>query len=271
VAPARSCVIGGPDGASSHVAEQVVVKLGVPLLSPASTDPTLTQAGVPWIFRLPPDDAVQAQLLAAEIARRKLGRIALVAATEHDSRVTVAELRRALERQRLTPVCELMVDDSDFELDGTAQRLVDVAPESAVIALPAARARALVERLTGRGVAVPLLLPWRADQTVAQIARHYQGLVLAFAPFVVEHRATSRGARPAADLVLESPVASYTYDAATMIINALRAGATNRQALRERLLAQSPWSGVTGVIAWSSAGGNTAEPVLVVPVRSTER
>ena len=68
-------VIGGPDGETTHVAQQVATKAHLPLISPVSSDPSLTHTRVPWIFRLPPDDSVQAEeLMAKGLGPRNLKR-----------------------------------------------------------------------------------------------------------------------------------------------------------------------------------------------------
>lgn len=46
-------LIGGPDGGTTHVAQQVATKAHLPLVAPVSSDPSLTHTRVPWIFRLP--------------------------------------------------------------------------------------------------------------------------------------------------------------------------------------------------------------------------
>ncbi len=43
-------IIGGIDGPSTHLAEQVVAKARLTLLSSASTDKTVNLANVPWMF-----------------------------------------------------------------------------------------------------------------------------------------------------------------------------------------------------------------------------
>jgi len=66
-------LIGGPDGETTHVAQQVATKAHLPLIAPVSSDPSLTHTRVPWIFRLPPDDAAQAEALVKEgLAPRSL-------------------------------------------------------------------------------------------------------------------------------------------------------------------------------------------------------
>ena len=56
-------VIGSQNGENSHIAEQIVTKSFLPLISPLSADPTLNYIGIPWIFRLTPDFKSQAKLI----------------------------------------------------------------------------------------------------------------------------------------------------------------------------------------------------------------
>jgi hypothetical protein len=59
-------IIAGPDPKTVHLAEQIALKLRIPLIDPASTDLTANQAGVPWIFSLAtPGVAVDHRLLGA--------------------------------------------------------------------------------------------------------------------------------------------------------------------------------------------------------------
>src|SRR5512138_1814951 len=43
-------IVGGPDGATTHLAEQITAKTQLALVGPASTDATVNFAGVPWMF-----------------------------------------------------------------------------------------------------------------------------------------------------------------------------------------------------------------------------
>ena len=45
-------IVGGADSATTHLAEQIVAKAHVPLVSPISTDKTVNLANVPWTFSM---------------------------------------------------------------------------------------------------------------------------------------------------------------------------------------------------------------------------
>ena len=49
-------ILGSVDGAATHLAEQIVAKARLPLVSPVSTDESVNLAGVPWMFSLAPAD-----------------------------------------------------------------------------------------------------------------------------------------------------------------------------------------------------------------------
>ena len=95
-------IVGGIDGPSTHLAEQVVAKARLTLISPVSTDKTVNLANVPWMFSLAPGDHLAAEPLAEEIKRRQAaGALVLLSADDHDSRMFTAELKKALSKRNL--------------------------------------------------------------------------------------------------------------------------------------------------------------------------
>src|SRR4030042_204449 len=97
-------VVGGIDGQSTHLAEQVVAKARLTLLNAASTDKTVNLANVPWMFSCLPADHLQAPILAQAIAS-EVGdeSFILVSAVDHDSHLFTVELTRSFIRNRIAP------------------------------------------------------------------------------------------------------------------------------------------------------------------------
>ncbi|ACB76228.1 ABC-type branched-chain amino acid transport systems periplasmic component-like protein [Opitutus terrae PB90-1] len=60
-------LIGSVDSASTHLAEQIVAKAQLPLISPIATDKTATLAGVAWMFSCAPDDTAVARVLVDDV------------------------------------------------------------------------------------------------------------------------------------------------------------------------------------------------------------
>lgn len=254
-------VVGGPDGASSHVAEQLATKAWVPMVAPLASDPSLTRAGVPWLFRLPPDDDAQAAALASTLADRGLDRPALVSGTDHDSRVAAAALVAALERVHRPPLLHLTVDPRLPDPVATAARLAAERPGAVVLRLPPPAALAVARALTAARLRVPLLTPWVPGLEPKALAAAAALPVLA-----------ARPAAPTAALCAAyrqrwgsdpSPAAAFGYEAVALIVAGLREGGLSRTALRERLAASSGSSGASGAVAWDAGGGSTVPPIIV--------
>ena len=109
-------IVGGIDGPTTHLAEQVVAKARLPLVSPVSTDKTVNMANVPWMFSLAPDDARIAAVLVPEIIRRAgRHRLVVVASIDHDAHVAAVELHRALTRFDAPVELEIKFDAADFD------------------------------------------------------------------------------------------------------------------------------------------------------------
>lgn len=60
-------VIGGLDGRSAHLIQQVITKARIPFVTPWATDFTLSRAMVPWFFQAVPDDRQQAAAILADV------------------------------------------------------------------------------------------------------------------------------------------------------------------------------------------------------------
>ncbi len=74
-----AAVIGHFTTGASNAAAPIYADAGILMISPASTDPTLTDRGLWNVFRIPPRDDLQAELAGRHIVRQYAGgRIALV-------------------------------------------------------------------------------------------------------------------------------------------------------------------------------------------------
>ena len=58
-------MIGGLDGQRTHIAELIVAKAWVPVVSPWTSDTSVDYANVPWVFRCAPADSSQVDALVA--------------------------------------------------------------------------------------------------------------------------------------------------------------------------------------------------------------
>ena len=79
------------DGVAAHLSEQIGNKIGVATLT-LSADDTATEINMPWIFRMGPSDAQQAQVMARNIYRvHDYQRVLVVSGRDHDGHIASEE------------------------------------------------------------------------------------------------------------------------------------------------------------------------------------
>jgi branched-chain amino acid transport system substrate-binding protein len=260
-------VLGAVSGDATHIAEQVVTKAWLPLLATGSADPTLTYIRIPWIFRLPPDDAAQAEVLVRDgVVARSLANVGLITSTDHDGRTFAKCLLERLRSQGVSPAFHLEVAPNG-DVGAVVARARAFSPGAIIVRLPPSMLPHLADALAQAGLRAPLLLPWIPEVAPSELAGHYAGDVLAIRPFREAdnpaYAAFTRAyrARYGSD---PTAVAAYSFDAVHLVVRALAASGLNRAALRDAIAAATGFAGVAGTITWDNAGGNRAEPVLLV-------
>jgi len=213
-------IVGGPDGPSTHLAEQLVAKARLTLISPVSTDRTVSAANVPWAFSLAPGDHLTAGPLAEEIARHvsKEGPV-LLSADDHDSRVFTGELTKALTKRRMGLRYRFAFKRGAKQAGPLVAKVLAARPEGVIVVADEADTARMLNALRAGG---------------------YKGKVFA---------------KPAK----AAPAAAYTYDAVQLLVAAIRKSGPDRARIRGAVAALSPWQGVAGVVRWDRLGGNTRE------------
>jgi ABC-type branched-subunit amino acid transport system substrate-binding protein len=262
-------LIGGPDGETTHVAQQIATKAHLPLIAPVSSDPSLTHTRVPWIFRLPPDDVAQAEVMVTEgLVARELDAVGVLASTDHDGRTFAAEIKKAMARAGISPVFELMVDPDLHDPGSLADRVKSFAPDALVMRLRPDAVRRMLAALESVGVDSPVILPWIPGLHLVEFPESFAGPVVRIVPFeppqqcgpylkLVRAGVRRHGAKPTAAMV-------YGFDSANLVIEALRRSTGGRADLQRQLTELSGFWGASGPIRWDNGGGNTARPAIRV-------
>jgi branched-chain amino acid transport system substrate-binding protein len=269
-------LLGSMDSATTHLAEQVVAKAQLPLVSPIATDKSVTFAGVSWMFSCAPgDDAVARVLVEAVQAELKspADKTVLLATTDHESRMTARELMRQLSRGGRRPDFRFDVAPGAMDIVQQLQATTEAKPAVVVIIASAedsARLTQAVRKKVGtaaifggesmgrrrftelagsaaEGVRFPLLfVPNSADTTTAHFIERF----------------TSEHHRP------PDYTAALTYDATRLLVEAIRRAGPNRARIREALSQLSPWPGIAGTIHFDGTGQNTRTDLCLGTIRN---
>jgi ABC-type branched-subunit amino acid transport system substrate-binding protein len=251
-------VVGGIDGPTSHLAEQVAVKARLPLLNPFSTDKTVNLANVPWVFSCVPGDDLLAPALAEDIAAGIGDQpFVLISADGHDARMFTAELSKCLARLDLTPRLQIECRQQPAGDAELAAGVLKANPAAVVLVAGAARSGQLVKALRGAGYGGPVFGgPWMGRRRFAQEAGAAAEGVR-FPLLFAEQEQSGEFVRNFSRRTASPPdyAAAHAYDAVRRIVAAIRETGLDRTRIQRAVRGQSPWEGVTGTVAWDNLGG----------------
>ncbi len=263
-------VAGAIGGESTHIAEQIITKARVSLLGIATTDASLTQINIPWMFRLMPDDDEIARTLAEylvddQVDEETIGGVAILTSTAYDNRLRA----QAFEQQALRLGIEI-VSSLSFEPGGDIndqlERIARSEAEAIVLWADAEDGvrllRALAEPLpdarifAGPGFTSPEVLELeQAEGLIVVEACHLWRSDARTEAFREKYR-RRHDAEP-------DMTAAYAYDGMNLLIAAIRRAGLNRARIRDELANSGVTTGVTGVVHFDGTGSNTARPVML--------
>ena len=92
-------LMGSHDGRNAHLVEQVIAKINIPFLSAWASDPTLSQAFVPWYFSCVPNTNQQAEAFIKNTKNsNNLNKIAIVLDESYDSKLFLKSLLKEIKK-----------------------------------------------------------------------------------------------------------------------------------------------------------------------------
>lgn len=257
-------VVGGVDGPSTHLAAQVVTKARLPLMSPVSTDKTVNLANVPWMFSLAPGDHLIARAMTPSIIEMVADQpFVIISGDDHDSFLLTRELRKSLNQVHVAPEYQLLFSTSnrpENQVDEIVRKSLTARPAAVIAIAGVEDSLHLVRRLRHHGFDQPIFVgPRVAHHDVPKQTGSAAGDVRV--PVLIEP--ARRPVTGAMSVKLNGAAPDYmslhTYDAVTLIVEAIRRAGLNRAAINRSLRDNSPWQGISGTIDWDGLGRNTRE------------
>jgi ABC-type branched-subunit amino acid transport system substrate-binding protein len=260
-------IMGSHDARNAHLVEQVISKTSVVFLSAWASDPTLSQAFIPWYFSCVPNDIQQADALIEEIYnKRKITKIAIVIDNDYDSNLTLKSLLKEIEIANETVPKQLFYDSSNWDF----KILLDEIKESnlqgiILIGQPSASFR-FIEQLRQRKMNQPVFgtLSLLGESQFDDLELvHYDNVTLVTSGNWFNSKQLSfqnefqekYGKRPGA-------VAAYAFDGMNLIIEAIKLSDLDREKI-QGVMTKTHFKGVTGSIQFDEKGNRLAAAQLI--------
>jgi len=252
-------VIGGIDGTSTHLAEQVVAKARLVLIDPASTDRSVNSASVPWVFScLPADRALMAAVGGALLASPGRESFILASATDHDSRIMAEEFLSFVHRKHSGPRRHIEFLSGSYRIPELARQLAASEVKAVVVLADASDSASLVRELRAAdGEAAIFGGPSMGRRTFLERAHPAaEGVLLPLTLQESDLAAEFRKKFGARWNVAPDYAAFHAYDSTRLLIAAIRRAGLDRAQIRAALAELSPWTGASGTIRWDEIGRN---------------
>ena len=262
-------IIGGVDGANTHIAIRVSLKIEIPWMTPGDLDPTYIETNIPWVMRCIGDDRQQNYLLVDYLFRKmNYQRVAIMRASNRYGRFGVREIRDGARRLNHPIVIEMAhkVGATDFTMQ--LDRIDASKPDAIVYWGDAEDGARVLNEIRARGMRQPVFFCDRAvsGQFLKIAGQNAEGIICTY-PWNPNRRDPKLDAFREAFRkrwgVEPDTYAAHAYDGINMILWAIQTAGLNRAKIRDVLAYRAePFPGVTGDIPLSSAMDDAGEVFL---------
>ncbi|MBI4676590.1 MAG: ABC transporter substrate-binding protein [Elusimicrobia bacterium] len=261
-------VLGSIDSNSTHVAIRMALKIHIPFVNVGANSPDLTETNIPWLIRCNPDDRQTGYVLARHVFKEKgFSRVAALRSADRYGRTGIGEFRDAARRLGRPLALEILLDPGERDFTAQLDRVEASDVQAVVVWTKARQAGRLVRQLRGRGIKLPV---FGADRLVTpafleEAGEAAEGVTATywldlerkdFAWTSFQKRFRKRFGKDPDEF------AAYGYDAANLVLLAIRRGGLNRFRIREVLYAVPSYAGVSGTMVFDPTLNNVTPPVL---------
>ncbi|MCX6321065.1 MAG: ABC transporter substrate-binding protein [Bacteroidia bacterium] len=260
-------IMGSHDGRNAHLVEQVTTKARIVFLSAWASDPTLSQAFVPWYFSCVPNDLQQAAAFIEEIYnKRKITKIAAVADNGYDSKLALDSFLKETKIAGKADPLQFFYENSSQDFNVLLDQIYKAEVNCIILFGQPSASLKLIQQMRKRKMNQTVFgtLSVLGEKELSdQELKSYESVVLVSSgkwlgskglAFQQEFQRTF-GNMPDA-------VAAYAFDGMNLIIEAIRNAGLDRDKI-QKTLANIKYEGVTGMIQFDNKGNRIGVPGMM--------
>jgi ABC-type branched-subunit amino acid transport system substrate-binding protein len=233
----------------------VAAKSHLTYIETYATEPTLSQAFVPWFMRIVPNDNQQSVTILKQIIKEGGGKIAILSKETYDTKYAVRSLTKAVAGE--TGMVPLVLDmDTTSNIQGDViEKILDSNIDHLVIPFDALYLKDLIETLAEEMPDLKIYgtlhfsmgIESREDKWDS-----YEGI------YMIAPRLNSKK-----DDSLPDSRSAYMYDAVNLVINAIQKVGCEREAITNYISKSDYTKGVTGSISFDELGNRLGAATLI--------
>jgi branched-chain amino acid transport system substrate-binding protein len=244
-------IVGSLDGRNAHLAEQVVAKSHLVYLETKATDPTLSQAYVPWFLRNVPNDNQQAKAILELIGKKGAGKTAFLVSEDYDARYAVKSLTEQSARKYGVSPLIISVNPVETAIDSVLEQLTEAATNHLVVPFFSETTLKILSGLKELRPDLPIYGTLKFSMSLDSQdidLKSLDGMIL------VHSYAGPREKSGQKPMGLD---AAYAYDGINLILEAILEVGLERESIRDYILNQDRPKGLTGPIKFDELGNRS--------------
>jgi len=257
-------IIGGLDGQRTHVAELVVSKVWVPVVTPTASDMSIDYANVPWVFRCAPADSSESELLFDYLQRQGHKHVVALTEAQRDGQTGFQRLREAAGRKKIQLDAHLQFPTGSPE--AVVPRLLGIDSDALIIWGSPGASLTLLRAIRNAGIKTPVLGPSSLAGAEITADSSWIGELVVAAPYdlsrhdpeLLEFSARFKELTG----IAPTPIAPLSYDAALLVAKTIATAGLNRMKIRDEL-ARVSFDGIAGKTQFNSLRGSIRKPVIL--------
>lgn len=242
-------ILGSLDGRNAHLAEQVAAKSHLVYMETRATDPTLSQAYVPWFFRIVPNDDQQSRAILGMIKKNGEGHMAILSQDQYDTRYAVKSFIKYAARENGTPPLILHSDSRDSGAMDPSDQLRQSQTEHLVIPYYSGSSLELIGRIKKENPQIQIYgtLAFCAGMKESDFDRpELQGMRL------IHSYASEMNKEQVTGLY-----SVYAYEGVKLILRAIQEVGSDRESIKDHLFTMKCADGLSGPLSFDDMGNRS--------------
>lgn len=255
-------LLGSHDGRNAHLVEQAATKSTVVLVSAWSSDPTLSQAFVPWFFNCVPNDRQQAEGFIEEIYnRRNFTRVVTIADNTYDSNLALKNFTDNVKMAGMNEPAQFLFDNYGSELAVLANKIVQVKADCIVLFCRPSASLSMIRLLRLNKINLPvygsLSILNENVLSESELREFDAGMSVPCGSWSKSAYLVFRDAYMKNYGKMPGMVAAYSFDGMNILIAAIRtSGGPGKEGIQQAI-SNIRHTGVTGQIQFDSKGNRS--------------
>jgi branched-chain amino acid transport system substrate-binding protein len=271
-------LLGSHDGRNAHIVEQAATRSIVVFVSAWTSDPTLSQAFVPWFFNCVPNDNQQAASLIDGIYnKKKFNKIAVVSGDDYDSKMTLNSFLQSVRVSGRPDPVQFKYEDYNPDLNDLSDGIKKAKADCIVLFCPPKAAIKITRQFIQEELNLPMygsLMLLNENELSTQESDIYDNMLsVPSGNWTGPENISFRQKFQKTYNRIPGMVASFSYDGMSVLTEAVRKAGNPDREMIQKSLKGIYIKGVTGSIQFDENGNRLGNFELMktkhgVPVSS---